>query len=253
MFPRRDEGFRALVPGSSENVCIQCGKEGDGLDAYEFIRKAIIQGDYEPGQRLTEEFLAGELNLSRTPIREAIRRLEAEGLVTPLKRGVMVRAYTREDVEQIYDLRALLEAHAAGRAAHHRTQVDIAALREAHAAFERAVARYRPRHREGIEDVVHWNGVFHDHVVRAAANPHIGFLLEKVVALPLVFQSFYWYDEREVHRSLETHAAILKAIERQDADWARAAMAQHIYQGRDHVLAHIPATGTSIRTGGETE
>ena len=67
------------------------------MDAYKYIKGAIIDGRYTPGMRLGEEFLAKELNLSRTPIREAIRHLEAEGLVVPLKRGVSVRNFTRSD------------------------------------------------------------------------------------------------------------------------------------------------------------
>jgi DNA-binding GntR family transcriptional regulator len=209
------------------------------LDAYQFIRRAIIEGDYEPGKRLTEEFLANELNISRTPIREAIRQLEAEGLVTSLKRGVAVRSYSTEDVQQIYDLRALLEGYAASRAAQYRTSEDLKKLWESHTAFASAVDEFRPGDRDGIHKVMQWNAVFHDQIIQASKNPHIRFLISKVVVLPLVFRSFYWYDLKEVHRSLDTHEVILKSIERKDPDLARAAMVQHIFLGRDHVLTHI--------------
>ncbi|WP_370639189.1 GntR family transcriptional regulator, partial [Cohnella sp. REN36] len=73
------------------------------MNAYDFIRSAIIEGDYAPGQRLTEEALAAELHISRTPIREALKRLETEGLIVSLKRGVSVKTFSRESIRQIYD------------------------------------------------------------------------------------------------------------------------------------------------------
>ncbi len=86
--------------------------------ATELIREAIVDGRLEPGRRLKEEELARELGISRTPIREALLMLQAEGLVdaTP-NRGAMVRVHTPEDLDDLYQLRALLEGYAARRAA----------------------------------------------------------------------------------------------------------------------------------------
>ncbi len=85
---------------------------------YEKIYQRIVEGTYLPGQRLIEQRIAEELEVSRTPVREAFRRLETAGLIVAEKnRGAVVRAVTRADVEDLYELRSRLEALAAERAA----------------------------------------------------------------------------------------------------------------------------------------
>src|SRR2546429_295825 len=99
------------------------------LAATELIRDAIIDGRLSPGRRLKEEELARELGISRTPIREALLILQSEGLVeaTP-NRGATVRAHTVDDLDDLYQLRALLEGHAARRAAARIGKRDVAKL-----------------------------------------------------------------------------------------------------------------------------
>lgn len=210
------------------------------MDAYELIRSAILEGDYNPGQRLTEEALAATLGMSRTPIREAIRRLTAEGLVVLQGRRAAVREFPVEDVRQIYDLRALLEGYAASTAAMHRMNEDIERLHQANRWFAQAVES-GGKDRDQIREIVDANHAFHHGVLLATRNSHLDFLISRVVVLPLVFRSFYWYDENETQASLLYHLTITAAIEQQDADRARSAMAEHIYKGRDHVLLHAPA------------
>ncbi|WAH37088.1 GntR family transcriptional regulator [Alicyclobacillus dauci] len=215
------------------------------IDAYESIRTAIIQGNYQPGQRLTEEFLSAELQISRTPIREAIKKLEADGLVSSLRRGVIVRTFRADDVRQIYDLRALLEGYAATHAALLRTEEHIARMNEATKSYERAIDAFG-KSREALESIVENNKVFHDAVHESANNPHLLFMMSKVIVLPLVFRSFYWYSLQEIQASLEAHKQILKAIVARDPEWARSTMCAHIYKGRDHVLSHIEDVGSDM-------
>jgi DNA-binding GntR family transcriptional regulator len=212
------------------------------MNAYNFIKEAIIQGKYLPGMRLTEEFLANELKLSRTPIREAIKQLEAEGLVVPLKRGVRVRYFTKEDIKKIYDIRTLLESYAAGKAALYRTDEDIETIKQANEIYERVIQHCDEANRINIEHVkqlVEANHRFHEAIVAACKNEHLHFHLSKVVVIPLVFRSFYWYSKTELQQSLYFHKIILQAIQNQDLDRARIAMHEHIYEGRDIVLKHL--------------
>src|ERR1700678_1450850 len=98
-----------------------------GGSAYEQIRQAIVEGRYRPGQRLIEQRVAGELDLSRTPIREALRMLDAEGLViTEPNRGAIVRPIAANDVQDLYELRGRLESYAAYRASQRRTDQHLA-------------------------------------------------------------------------------------------------------------------------------
>ncbi|GHH98893.1 GntR family transcriptional regulator [Neobacillus kokaensis] len=208
------------------------------MDAYNYIKEAIILGKFEPGMRLGEETLAKELNLSRTPIREAIKQLEAEGLVVPLKRGVGVRHFTKEDIREIYDLRSLLESYAAGQAAINRTEADLIELETANQLYEKEIF---DTHRDpnSIRNIVRVNSRFHDTVVSAAKNKHLYFHISKVVVVPMVFRSFYWYTDFQLQQSLEVHKIIFEAIKNKEPERARIAMHEHIFQGRDNVLKHL--------------
>ena len=105
--------------------------------AYRKIRQAIIEGRYQPGQRLIEQRISEEFDLSRTPVRESLRRLDAEGLVIiERNRGAVVRPVAREEILDLYELRSRLEALAAERAAARATAEDLAELDEAIAEFE---------------------------------------------------------------------------------------------------------------------
>ncbi|MGH9018530.1 MAG: GntR family transcriptional regulator, partial [Acidimicrobiales bacterium] len=100
--------------------------------AYDRIRRSIVDGSYPPGSRLVEQALSSELDLSRTPIREALRRLEVEGLVLYRRhRGAVVRTTTADEVIDLYELRARLESYAAELAAARSTPADHRALHEA--------------------------------------------------------------------------------------------------------------------------
>ncbi|WP_431799885.1 GntR family transcriptional regulator [Halobacillus andaensis] len=209
------------------------------MNAYEFIKRSILHGEYSPKMRLTEEYLANELNLSRTPIREALRKLESEGLIVSQKRGVYVRHFTKEDIEQIYDLRTLLEGYAASQAALHRKKENLEEMRKANKLYEEVITTYLETGETTIEYIVNINHRFHDAVIRASQNHHIHSHISKVVVVPLIFRSFYWFNEYQLRHSLEVHKTILKAIEEQDTERARAAMHEHIYHGRDQVLHHI--------------
>jgi DNA-binding GntR family transcriptional regulator len=209
------------------------------MDAYEFIKEAIILGKLEPGMRLGEETLAKELNLSRTPIREAIKQLEAEGLVIPLKRGVGVRRFTKDDIREIYDLRTLLESYAASQAAINRTEDDLIALAKANELYQEAIDDPSPLDMTRIRKIVKVNQTFHEAIVTASKNTHLYFHISKVVVVPIVFRSFYWYNDFQLKQSLEVHKIIFEAIKNRDPERARIAMHEHIFQGRDNVMKHL--------------
>ncbi|UOR13562.1 GntR family transcriptional regulator [Halobacillus amylolyticus] len=209
------------------------------MNAYEYIKQAILHGEFPPQMRLTEEFLAKKLQISRTPIREALKQLESEGLTVSMKRGVRVRHFTKKDIQQIYDLRTLLEGYAAAQAAIHRTNSDIEEMKTANEMYEQAINSYLESGETTIEYILEINHRFHDTIIKASQNQHIHSHISKVVVVPLIFRSFYWFDEYQLRHSLDVHKTILKAIQAQDTERARVAMHEHIYHGRDQVLIHI--------------
>lgn len=211
------------------------------MDAYEYIKNAIIEGEYEQGKRLREEYLAKELNLSRTPVREALNRLIAEGLITRLNRGVSVREFSPEDIRQIYDLRALLEGYAASQAALHRSDQQLLTLDQLNESYEKMILElnHLPIQKKDIKVIVCLNQQFHKAIFQASKNDYIQFLITNVFVIPLVFRSFYWYDRTEIIQSVDFHKRIYEAIRSKDSERAKSAMLEHIYRGRDHVLRHL--------------
>jgi len=207
------------------------------MNPYKHIKNAIIVGQYKPGSRLTEKALAEELQVSRTPIREAIKQLEVDGLITPYKkRGYVVKSFSIEDIRQIYNVRALLEGYAAREAAIMRTAEDLKRLDTKNNAYRQAIKSVDREDIETIQYIQQINQQFHSEILLAARNNHLKSLIERVVVVPIIFRSFYWYDENQLLRSLQVHETILQAILNRESDRARAAMEEHIYQGRDDVI-----------------
>jgi DNA-binding GntR family transcriptional regulator len=196
----------------------------------------IIEGEYGPNERLIEEQLAERLGVSRTPIRQALTMLEAEGLVEIApNRGAMVCSFSVEDVWDIYDLRAVLEGHAARRAASRVGEGELGRLNELADEMEGLVGRFAD-HEEEIRRLVALNQEFHGTIVAASRNRRLGRLLRGTVQIPLMFKAFFWYGPHERTISNHYHRQILRALEAGDADRAETVMREHVYEGRDFVI-----------------
>lgn len=212
--------------------------------AYELLRTAIVENRYAPGQRLIEQKIAEELGLSRTPVREALRRLEAEGLVvTEAHRGATVRPITINDVIDLYDLRARLEAYAAQLAAERSTPDERAVLAEAVRAFGEATASFEADGDDALRRLVEANRAVHDCILAAAHHDRLATMIARTVDIPLVYRSIQRFGPDERARSDLFHRLVLAAIERGDAERAGALMAEHVRQGLDVVLDAIAGNG----------
>jgi DNA-binding GntR family transcriptional regulator len=204
---------------------------------FERLRRLILEGEYVPNERLVEEQLAERLGVSRTPIRQALTMLEAEGLVeiAPNK-GAMVCSFTIEDVWDIYDLRAVLEGHAARRAADRIHEDELARLRSLAADMENISPGRFLGHEEEIRWLVATNQEFHGTIVSASRNGRLGKLIRRTVEVPLMFKAFYWYGQHERRISNHYHRQILGALEAGDGERAEIIMREHVYEGRDFVI-----------------
>jgi DNA-binding GntR family transcriptional regulator len=208
--------------------------------AYERIRQAIVEGRYRPGQRLVEKRVGDELDLSRTPVREALQRLEAEGLVQSVRnRGAVVRTLTADDIVEIYELRARLESLATECAAMRRTEQGLRELEAANTDFRLALVDMTPGDLAGLRLVHDANNRFHDGLVAMAGNWRLKQLLARTVHAPLVFLGFRQYGRAELERSLLFHDLMFNAVATGQATRAGNLMAEHIYLGRESLLAHL--------------
>lgn len=211
--------------------------------ASEVIREAIIDGRLAPGQRLKEEELARELGMSRTPVREALLMLQSEGLVESLpRRGAIVRSYAVDDLDEMYQLRAVLEGYAARRAATRISPEDVTRLEESCARFDRLRAE------DDLHDLVKENLFFHNVILEAAASDRLGPMVRKVIDIPLVYKSFYWYSPEQKLISEHYHKQLTRALRVGDAERAELVMREHVLEARDFLLAQLPLAGRGDAT-----
>ncbi|MGH2843176.1 MAG: GntR family transcriptional regulator [Solirubrobacteraceae bacterium] len=202
------------------------------------IRSGILQGRLRPGDRLKESVLAEELAVSRTPIREAIAMLQAEGLLEVQQhRGAQVRSYTIGELEEIYDLRSILEGYAARRAATRIRDHELMRLRGSVEAME----TLQPT---DLEHLVQENGIFHETILEVAQSQRLAAMVAQTRALPLIYQSYAWYTREELSLSLEYHRRVLSALSRHDADQAEYDMRHHLFNAREALTkGYSPSRG----------
>jgi DNA-binding GntR family transcriptional regulator len=202
--------------------------------ATEVIRAAIADGRLEPGRRLKEEELARELGISRTPVREALLVLQTEGLLASApNRGATVRAYEPEEIEEMYELRALLEGHAAHRAALRIEPEDVPRLHQSNARFASLGAA------DHVLDLIEENLVFHKIILEAAGSERLAAMVRKVIELPLVYKSFFWYSADQKLISYHYHQQLAHALEARDAERAELIMKEHVFEARDFLIAKL--------------
>lgn len=216
----------------------------DGGDVVGCLRQLILVGEYEPDERLIEAQLAKRLGVSRTPVRQALTMLEAEGLVeiSP-NRGAMVCSFSTEDVGDIYDLRAVLEGYAARRAADRISEDELIRLRSLAEAQEAITPGSFEDHEEEIRHLVATNQEFHGTIVAASRNGRLEKLIHRTVEVPLVFKAFFWYTPKERNISNHYHRQILIALEQGDSERAEILMREHVYEGRDFVIKALKEDG----------
>lgn len=197
--------------------------------AYRGIRRAILTGELRPGDHLREEPLAAMTGTSRTPVREALRRLVAEGLATAENRHRFVAEFTDEEVLIVFEVRARLESYVAQVAARKITADELAAL-------ERLVLEIDaidPADPAAADRFMALNSAFHAGIVAATRSRQLKQMIAQAVSLPLVhIKQFVWDQRINIARSNAQHRDILAALATGNADWAAAAMAGHVLSTR---------------------
>jgi DNA-binding GntR family transcriptional regulator len=212
------------------------GKGSRPVEILERLRRLILTGEYGPEERLIEEQLAQRLGVSRTPVRQALTMLEAEGLVEIApNRGATVCSFSIEDVWDIYDLRAVLEGHAARRATGRIEGGELERMWKLAREMEGLAGRFDD-HEEEIRVLVALNQEFHGTIVEASRNRRLQRLINRTVEIPLMFKAFFWYTPHERAISNQYHRRILEALEKGDADRAEIIMREHVYEGRNFVI-----------------
>lgn len=204
--------------------------------AYEAIRASIIRGEYANGAHLNAADIADALGISRTPVREAFSRLQAEGLVTLIaNRGAFVTPWTRDDLDEVFGLRVLLESHAASIAAQRITPENLAMLRDLAERMEHAYATQPPNY---LKTIMELNAAFHRGVVSASGQRRLSIIMVSIVDTPLIMRTFTVYSDADMRRSMAHHRELVDACAAGDPDWAASVMRSHLLAAHQVMLGH---------------
>lgn len=191
---------------------------------YAAVRDDILAGRWSGGDRLREEDLAADAGVSRTPVREALRRLAAEGLVRyERNRGATVQSWSVHDLDEIFGLRSVLEPWAA-RLAAEAGRVDVDALADLADRMDKTVTGRGV----DVDRLTELNNRFHAMVLAGSGNGRLGGVVTGIVQVPLVWRTFSRYSGDALRRSLTHHHEIVDALRARDGDWAEAVMRSHV-------------------------
>ncbi|MEJ2122130.1 MAG: GntR family transcriptional regulator [Alphaproteobacteria bacterium] len=208
---------------------------------YESLKGMILAGDLVAGSRLTEADLAGRLNVSRTPLREALNKLEREGLVTNKPRhGYFVTIFDLKTAEDAFDLREVLDGYAAQRATQTIGEDDKARLREIIRQCD-DMASCEDRSMEDFLAEMHLGMDIHRIIAKASGNE---MLYDTICSILEKFQHFVWIellwlDKWEVTR--QEHAALVEAICSGDGERAATLARRHVQGSRNNIVRFLQA------------
>jgi len=202
---------------------------------YEYLKSAILSGRLRPGEKLTEERWAKTLGVSRTPIRETFHKLEAEGLIKPRKkRGFIVARDSREEIEELFELRSILEGYTLRLLSQTLSEETFKKLYEFIEKAEEALKRKR------IEEVFKWNTRFHDTIHEQVSHK------TRLYRLIVNMRKYVLRHRKDTlrypdggRRSIEGHKKIMMALSLRDPDLCERVMREHIQEAKEDALLSL--------------
>jgi len=208
----------------------------EDTDIADRLRDRILAGAFAPNSPLRIDALALQFQVSHMPVREALRRLETEGLLTLLPhRGARVVEVTPRFVADIFDLRTLVEAFMTRRAAERATTQDIASLQAIQARYEAAAAR------DDVADALQANREFHRSINTLAANHDGELILDRHWRLITALWRVYGYQADRFAGVIADHRQMLWALEMRDVEGAGALSAAHSTRAKQNLLQRMQA------------
>ena len=204
--------------------------------AYDILKKAIITGEIPAGERIVETEYADRLHISRTPLREALRKLERDGLVEyVMRRGVVVHAFTTEDVDQIYTIRNSLEMLTLPYIIDRATAEDIAGLREKLAAMDTLIAK------DDVEGLSPLAREFHTSLTAISGKNRILRVIEGQDEYIRRFSAMAIQQENRRSSAHEEHHRLVDLVEKKDLPAFETLMKHHIERSKECCLAALSA------------
>ncbi|HUJ90174.1 MAG TPA: GntR family transcriptional regulator [Syntrophorhabdales bacterium] len=201
---------------------------------YTGVKTAIIGGDFQPGKRLIEEKLAADMATSRTPVREAIQKLEKEGLIFRLPRGgFAVKQVTEEELEEILGLRSILEGYAAFLATSRITETELKQLDEIITKEDACLKNLN------VDEFIRLDGEFHDVLYRAAKNARLYGLLNDLRDYMYRYRVIILHYQRKLHLAVQDHKEMLASIKAKSPRQVEKLVRKHVSRGKEIIKKKI--------------
>ena len=205
-----------------------------GSHVYDQLQQLIANGDLSWGTRLVESQVAEKMDISRTPVREALHRLEIEGFITRSSTGgYYVSGLNRDDVLEIFGIRSVLESYAARLAARRRSQQEMDLLEERMAEYQQALDTGL------LHELPEINTRFHDLFYSMSHSPRLIKMINDLKNQISRFRGFLLQNRDRAEISNQDHQKILEHIRRKDGDRVEEVMKAHILKGQELVIQEI--------------
>ena len=206
-----------------------------GQDVFEYLKKVIIDQTIEPGSRLVESKIADMLGISRTPLREAFHKLEREDWIEKTSSGgFQVVTLTKDDIEQTFGIRSVLEAYAARLAADNHTIKDLVPLEKKMKEYQKCLELKKDS--DKLQEI---NTQFHDILYSLSKSQKLIKMINQLRAQISRFRQIILQHTEYAHESNEDHIKMLDAIKNRDGNKVEQLVRQHIIKGKNVVLSQL--------------
>jgi DNA-binding GntR family transcriptional regulator len=234
----------ALSAGKVRATAARPGRPADL--AYAWVSERIFNGTFTPGAHLKEAELAAGIGVSRTPVRDALRRLAGEGLVvTERERGTYVASFSAQEVDDIFQLRAALEGYGASLAVKRIGPAELARMEDLASQMEALTSANGGKGGRGGVDLARLtalNNAFHRVILDAAGSRRLSAMLGPLIDIPVLLLKHYnWHGRVDPERSNRQHRELIDAFRAGDPLWVRTRMQSHIISTRPRGADGLPS------------
>ncbi len=227
MTPRVKDDIEVRIPGLPQ-------KRSLAEHVYEGMKKQILKGELKPGTRIVESRIASKVGISRTPVREALHRLEKEGLLKRSLAGTLyVADFTKEDIQETFGIRAILESYAAKLATIRHSKKDLASLEKKVALYEEALEK---GDKEALPRI---NTEFHELLYKLSKSPRLIRMINELRDHIARYREVILKDEDMALQSKEDHRKMLELMKKRDAQGVEEIVKEHILRGQDLVMGLV--------------
>ena len=208
---------------------------------YELLKQEICDGHYQPGQWLQEKELAEQFSVSRSPVREALKQLAADGLVIEVpNKGVFIREFTPKDIEEIFDLRVMMESYAIDKIVDLLTEDAKAQLS---ACLDQLQTAFKQNQ---LTQYIQADTALHDLIIRLSGNSFLAIAYERVHIMIQQFRTYSLQNQGRFDESVEEHQNIVHHILAGEPEQAKKINSRHLQLAKEQIIIYLTGQNSSL-------